>query len=310
MPPFLEKGDRIAMISPSSFIDPELIAKTSDILWDWGYEPVVGPNVGKSEADKYAGTPKERAEDIIWAFTDPSIKAVLCNRGGYGAIHLAELIPDEVFTASPKWLVGFSDITVLHSMSVSAGVMSIHGTMPSLIATESQDQLSIELLRRLLGGEVPSYTWSGGEFLKKGKAEGILVGGNICTFAPLLLSDKDFTKKDDIILFIEDVDETFHNIDRQWHMLKFSGALDRVKGIILGEFTDCTKDLGYESIEKMLWERYLKNLDIPVCSGFPVGHGKTNVPLIEGAPVKLTVKEGCTSLSFGLDADSIEVSLD
>ena len=205
IPPFLEKGDRVAMVSPSSAVDPDYIAKTSDSLWDWGYEPVVGPNVGKTDAEKYAGTPQERADDLIWAYTDPSIKAILCNRGGYGAIHLTDLVPEEVFTASPKWLIGFSDITTLHGMSVSAGVMSIHGTMPSLIATESQDQLSIELLRRLLSGEIPSYTWSGGDFLKEGEAEGTLVGGNICTFVPLLGCSKDFTKKDDIILFIEDV---------------------------------------------------------------------------------------------------------
>ncbi|MBQ6578021.1 MAG: LD-carboxypeptidase [Bacteroidales bacterium] len=310
IPPFLEKGDRIAMISPSSAVDPEYVAKTSDILWDWGYEPVVGPNAGKTDAGKYAGTPRERADDLIWAYTDPSIKAILCNRGGYGTIHLVDMIPEEVIASSPKWLIGFSDITTLHSMSVSSGVMSIHGTMPSLIASGGQDSLSIELLRRLLSGEIPSYIWSGGDFMKEGEAEGTLVGGNICTFAPLLNCSKDFTKKNDIILFIEDVEETFHNIDRQWNMLKLSGTLSRVKGVIVGEFTDCIPDLGYGSIEAMLWERYLKDLDVPVCTGFPAGHDKTNVPLVMGAPVKLSVKKESSSLSFGLEAGGIEVTLD
>jgi len=309
LPPFLEKGDRIALISPSSVADSGYISKMADMLWDWGYEPVVGPNVGKVDAQRYAGTPEERADDIIWAYTDPSIKAILCNRGGYGLIHLVNMIPDEVFSSNPKWMAGFSDITTLHSMSVCAGVMSIHGTMPSLMATGGQDEQSAELLHSILEGNIPSYSFSGGMFKKEGEAEGILVGGNICTFAPLIGSGKDFTSKDNLILFIEDVEETFHNIDRQFNILKLSGVLDRVKGIILGEFTDCIPDLGYFSIEQMLWERYLKDMNIPVCSSFPAGHDKKNVPFIEGAPVKLSVKKDSCTLDFLVDGNHSEVKL-
>ncbi|MBQ9711923.1 MAG: LD-carboxypeptidase [Bacteroidales bacterium] len=309
IPPFLEKGDRIAMISPASVLDDEIIRKAQEIIWDWGYEPVLGPNVGKVDAGKYAGTPSERADDVIWAYTDPSIKAILCNRGGYGLIHLVDMIPPTVFTSSPKWMVGFSDVTTLLSMSASAGVASLHATMPSLFSTGGQDELSASLLRGFLEGKVPSYRFDGGDFLKEGYAEGILLGGNICTFAPLLAAKQYFTPKKDIILFIEDVEETFHNIDRQFFTLKLSGLLDQVKGVIVGDFTDCIPDLGYGSIAQMLWERYLRDMDIPVCCGFPAGHDKRNVPLIEGANVRLSVKEGDCSLSFDVKGEEFWVDL-
>jgi len=130
-PDYLKEGDKVALISPSYFTPMENVEKTADILRGWGLEPVIGPNVGKVVDGKYAGTVAERVSDIRWALSDPDIKAIICNRGGYGTIQLIDQLTLADLKASPKWLVGFSDISTLHGLLTRAGVMSIHGTMSS-----------------------------------------------------------------------------------------------------------------------------------------------------------------------------------
>ena len=148
-PDYLKAGDKVALISPSYFTPMENVEKTADILRSWGLEPVIGPNVGKVVDGKYAGTVAERVSDIRWALNDPSIKAIICNRGGYGTIQLIDQLKLTELKASPKWLVGFSDISTLHGLMTRAGVMSIHGTMSSFLAKGGTDATST-LMRDLL----------------------------------------------------------------------------------------------------------------------------------------------------------------
>ena len=305
-PDYLKAGDRVALISPSYFTPMENVEKTVDVLRSWGLEPVVGPNVGKVVDGKYAGTVAERVSDIRWALSDRSIKAIICNRGGYGTIQLIDQLTLAELKTSPKWLVGFSDISTLHGLLTRAGVMSIHGTMSSFLAKGGTDATST-LMRDLLLGKVPRYEVPAHKQNILGKASGTLVGGNICTFAPNLGSQADATMGKNLILFVEEVEESMHNIDRQMRILQMNGVLDRCRGIILGEFTDCGKEFTYESVEAMLHE-LLKEYNIPVLCGFPGGHGDVNLPLVMGANVTIDVRNDGATLQFNIEGDQQQIN--
>ena len=305
-PDYLKAGDKVALISPSYFTPMENVEKTADVLRSWGLEPVIGPNVGKVVDGKYAGTVAERVSDIRWALRDPDIKAIICNRGGYGTIQLIDQLTLAELKASPKWLVGFSDISTLHGLLTRAGVMSIHGTMSSFLCKGGTDATST-LMRDLLLGKVPRYEVPAHKQNITGQASGTLVGGNICTFAPNLGTQADATKGKNLILFVEEVEESMHNIDRQMRILQMNGVLDRCRGIILGEFTDCGKEFTYESVEAMLHEM-LKDYNIPVLCGFPGGHGEVNLPLVMGANVTIDVRNDGATLQFNIEGDQQQVN--
>jgi len=307
-PDYLKAGDKVALISPSYFTPMENVEKTAAILRGWGLEPVVGPNVGKVTDGKYAGTVAERVSDIRWALNEPSVKAIICNRGGYGTIQLIDQLTLAELKASPKWLVGFSDISTLHGLLNRAGVMSIHGTMSSFLAKGGTDMTST-LMRDLLLGNVPRYELPAHKQNIVGTASGVLVGGNLCTFTPNLGSQADATEGNSLILFIEEVEESMHNIDRQMRILQMNGVLNRCKGIILGEFTDCGSEFTYESVEAMLHDM-LKDYNIPVLCGFPAGHGDVNLPLVMGAPVSIDVRNDGATLQFNIEGNQQQVNTD
>ena len=304
-PDYLSAGDKVALISPSYFTPMENVEKTADVLRSWGLVPVIGPNVGKVVDGRYAGTVAERVSDIRWALSDPSVKAVICNRGGYGSIQLIDQLTLDELKASPKWIVGFSDISTLHGMWSRAGVMSMHATMSSFLASGGTDATST-LMRDLLMGQVPRYELPAHKANIEGKASGVLVGGNLCTFVPNIGSQADATKGQDLILFVEEVEESMHNIDRQMRILQMNGVLDRCRGIILGEFTDCGTEFTYESIEAMLHD-LLAEYQIPVLCGFPGGHGDVNLPLVMGAPVTIDVRNDGATLTFNIDGTQKDV---
>ena len=304
-PPYLKAGDKIALISPSYFTPMENVEKTADVLRSWGFEPVIGPNVGKVVDGRYAGTIAERVSDLRWALNDPEIKAIICNRGGYGTIQLIDQLSLKELAANPKWLVGFSDISTLHGLLTRAGVMSIHGTMSSFLAKGGEDMTST-LMRDLLLGRVPRYELPAHEQNITGRAHGVLVGGNICTFVPNLNTQADATAGRDLILFIEEVEESMHNIDRQFNILRMNGVLSRCKGIILGEFTECGSEFTYGSVEAML-RSYLKEYNIPLLCGFPGGHGDINLPLVMGAPVTIDVRNDGATINFNIDGEKEDV---
>ena len=306
-PKFLKKGDKVALISPAYFTPMENVTKTADLLRSWGLEPVVGPHVGKVAMGKYAGTDAERLSDLRWALHDPEVKAIICNRGGYGTIHLIDSLSLAEWGASPKWLVGFSDITTLLGLLNRAGVMGLHGTMSSLMAKGGTDETTT-LLRDLLMGRVPRYELPAHPANIMGRASGVLVGGNICTLAPNLGTQADATMGSDLILFIEEVEESMHNLDRQLNILKQHGVLDRCKGIVLGEFTGCRLEFTYESVEEMYREYFLP-YGIPVLCGFPGGHGDVNLPLVMGAPVTIDVRNDGATLEFHVEGQQHTVKV-
>ena len=292
MPPFLKPGDRIAVISPSSMPEAETVEAGCKVLREWGYEPVVGSHALASYHG-FAGTIGERTEDLLWALRDTTIRAIMCTRGGDGAVQLLPHIPLREFRQNPKWLIGFSDITALHSASVQAGVMSIHGSMCHAISAQGgTDSVSV-MLRQLLVGQLPDYQVEPHPLNQQGTAEGMLVGGNFSVFCGLAGSPYDFLNRapEGLILFIEDTDEQMTKVDRMLHLLEVRGVLGRLKGIVVGHFTKYKHpENDFDDMYHMLHE-YLQHYDIPVCYGFPVGHKRPNFPLIEGCRVRLTVSD-------------------
>lgn len=305
-PDYLKAGDKVALISPSYFTPMETIEKAADVFHSWGFETVIGPNVDKVLNGKIGGTVEERVSDIRWALMDPSIKAIFCNRGGYGTIQLIDQLPFNEVKTGRKWIIGFSDISTLHGFWNRAGVMSIHGTMGTFLAKGGTDVTST-MMRDLLLGKVPRYEVPAHEQNILGRASGVLVGGNLCTFAPNIGSRADATNGNDLILFVEEIGENMRNIDRQMRMLQLNGVLDRCKGVILGEFTDCGKDFTDENGEVISNEAMLHDLlaeyHIPVLCGFPAGHDDINLPLVMGAPVTIDVRTDGATLQFDIDGE-------
>lgn len=298
-PPYLKVGDRIAVISPSSTPEKKTVEAGCDILRQWGYEPVVG-RYALADYHGFAGTTEMRTADLLWALRDTTIHAIMCTRGGDGAVQLLPHVKAKEFHSNPKWLIGFSDITALHSASVQAGVMSIHGSMCHAISSQGGTDTVSVVLRQLLEGHLPDYRIEPHELNQQGTAEGILVGGNFSVFCGLAGSPYDFLNRanEGLILFIEDTDEGMTKIDRLLHLLEVRGVLGRLKGILVGHFTSYKHpENGFEDMNHMLHE-YLQHYPIPVCYDFPVGHKRPNFPLIEGCRVRMTVDKSGTQLTF------------
>ena len=284
-PSYLKEGDKVALVSPAYWVPQEALEQAAEAIRSWGLQPVIGPHTNSLNVNAYAGTADERAADLLWALEDDTIKAVICSRGGYGAIHLLNRIPQECYLQHPKWFIGHGDITTLLYTIVGAGVMCIHGPMAFQIASSQEPASSIT--RNILFGTLPQYRIPGNTYNQIGYAEGILVGGNLSSYSSIVGTKYHIPPKQDIILFIEEVEESLHSIDRLFYMLRLQLDFERVKGIIFGTFSSIKYDLQYGSVEQMLIA-HLHEYEIPVCCGFPVGSNSC-IPLIEGAPCSLEV---------------------
>ena len=275
----------MALVSPAYWVPQEALEQAAEAIKKWGLQPVIGPHTNSLNVNAYAGTADERAADLLWALEDDAVKAVICSRGGYGAIHLLNRIPQECYLQHPKWFIGHGDITTLLYTIVGAGLMCIHGPMAFQIASCQEPASSIT--RNILFGTLPQYKIPGNPYNRVGCAEGILVGGNLSSFSSIVGTRFHLPPKQDIILFIEEVEESLHSIDRLFYMLRLQLDFERVKGIIFGTFSSIKYDLQYGSVEQMLIA-HLHEYEIPVCCGFPVGSNSC-IPLIEGAPCSLEV---------------------
>ncbi len=304
-PASLKPGDKIAILSMASKPNDVYAKAGMKVLKEWGYTPVLAPNVNAKHGS-FAGTREERAADMLWALRNPEIKAIMSTRGGYGSIQQLQQIPLDTLAKYPKWIIGYSDITSVHSAMVTAGVMSIHAHMCGYLYEQevknlfndnpAPDSCSLAL-RNILAGGVPHYEVAPHKYNHLGKASGVLVGGNLSVFCGMIGSEYDFLKKDNIILFIEDVSENTSSVNRMIQQMKILGILDKVKGIVIGQFTDYPAGADFKKMEDMLAEE-LKGYKIPIAFNFPVGHVDENYPMIEGATVTLNVKKSCVTLTF------------
>lgn len=307
-PPYLKEGDKVALVSPAYWVPQEALQMAAEVIKSWGLQPVIGPHTNNLNVNAYAGTADERAADLLWALEDKSIKAIVCSRGGYGSIHLLNRIPQECYLQNPKWLIGHGDVTILLYAIAGAGAMSIHGPMAFQIAGCQEPATSIT--RNILFGTLPQYRIPGNSYNRIGHAEGVLVGGNLSSYSAIAGTKFQLPPKQDIILFIEEVEESLHSIDRLFYMLSLQLDFERVKGIIFGTFSSIKYDLQYGSVEQMLIA-HLHGYDIPICCGFPVGSNSC-IPLIEGAPCSLDVTADGAVLTYNIKGamEPYEVNMD
>lgn len=296
LPPYLHKGDKVAIVSPSSKIDKLFLKGAKKRLESWGFRVVTGKYAGSSSG-RYAGTVKQRLNDLQRMIDDPEIKAILCSRGGYGAVHLVGALDFTHFSEHPKWLMGFSDITALHNLIQSNGFASLHSLMARHLTVEPEDDPCCLYLKNILAGELPEYSYPKHKLNRQGTARGILRGGNMAVFYGLRGTPYDIPAEG-TILFIEDVSERPHAIERMMYNLKLGGVLEKLSGLIIGQFTEYEED---RSLGKELYGALadlVKEYDYPVCFNFPVGHVTNNLPLINGAEVELNVGKKITELKF------------
>lgn len=296
-PPFLHEGDTVAIVSPSSKIDHTFLRGAQKRLESWGLKVMSGKHAGSSSG-LYAGTLRQRLADFQTAMNNEDIKAILCSRGGYGAVHLIDKLDFTRFREHPKWMMGYSDITALHNLFQKNGFASLHSLMARHLTVESEDDPYSLYLKNILFGNLPDYTCKAHRLNHAGTAQGILRGGNMAVFYGLRGTPYDIPPEGSI-LFVEDVNERPHAIERMMYNLKLGGVLEKLSGLIVGQFTEYEED---HSLGKVLYgalNDLVKEYNYPVCFNFPVGHVTENLPLINGAEVELKVDKKEVKLSFG-----------
>ena len=291
-PPYLKKGAKIGVVACARKVTLAEIQPAVDILKSWGLEVVVGKNVF-NQSNQFSGTDDERAEDLQILLDDTTISAIICARGGYGTLRIIDNIDFEKFEQAPKWVIGYSDVTVLHSHIHNLGIETIHAKM---LLNINKNAESLETLRKSLFGEKLNYEIESYPLNKMGHAEGKLVGGNLSLLYALTGSISDINTRGKI-LFIEDIDEYLYHIDRMMLSLKRSGKLDHLSGLIVGGMTDMkdnTIPFG-KTAEEIILDA-VNEYDYPVCFNFPAGHVDRNLALYLGRQVTLNVGSTTTLL--------------
>lgn len=296
IPSYLKKGDKVAIICPAGFIKADL-TPAYHILKSWGLEPIVYPSV-TAQNNYFAGSDTLRAKDFQHALDDPNIKAIIAGRGGYGCVRIIDQINFDTFVKKPKWIVGFSDLTViLNHIQHNFNIPTIHGQMVKSFL--SATPASLQSLHDILFGLESSIHYTSTHSLnREGHAKGILIGGNLAILQSILASPSD-PQYDNKILFIEDVGESYYNIDRMLWTLKRANKLSNLKGLIVGSFTelkDSIPSYGH-TVEEIIYEK-VKELDFPIAFECPAGHIENNHALIIGHEMELTVQQTQIKINF------------
>ena len=295
-PPFLQPGDKVALVSPAGAIEENYIRDAVEILREWGLNPVPGPHVCEKQG-YFAGSDEQRMEDMQWALDDEDIRAIFCTRGGYGSMRIVEQLDYSVFQGSPKWLVGFSDITVFHSKLNTLGIESLHAPMPKSFKKSSPE--AMQRLKEFLFGEISPYRIPPHPFNKEGLIRAELTGGNL-TLLHCLRSTTLECKRQSPVLFIEDVGENLYAVDRMLQSLKLSEKFERLQGLIVGHFSEM-KGLHFGKTPDEIIRDLLEEYSYPVCFGFPAGHEEQNFPLIMGATIEMEINAQGTTILFAND---------
>lgn len=293
--PLLQAGDLIAIVAPAKAIEQEHVTFAKAFLEEKGFKVRVSENC-LGQHNYFSGTDEERAVDFQQVLDDPEVKAILCARGGYGCVRILDRVQWASFIRNPKWIIGFSDVTVFHQRIQRFGIESIHGTMPLNFSTNTEDALNSLLAS--FTKESYDLKASVHPFNKTGSAHGTLVGGNLAIISSLIGTD-DQIDYSDSILFIEDVGEHLYQVDRMLYQLRKAGVFDKIKGLVVGGMTDL-RDTAHPfglSLEALVLE-HLKYSSIPVCFHFPAGHLEDNRALRFGAQVDFEVTNQEVTLQF------------
>ncbi|MEY3541348.1 MAG: hypothetical protein RLZZ204_160 [Bacteroidota bacterium] len=297
-PPFLHPGDKIAIVCPAGYMPSQKALACIKTLKKWGYSVVKGKTLGGNSKNYFSGTPEERLADFQHHINDPSVKAILCGRGGYGTTHLLDKIDWKQFKKNPKWIIGFSDITILHTyLQHELKITSIHGPMANAFNDDDGINRYTLSLKDTFEGKPVQYNCLPHKLNRTGKSKAPIVGGNLSLLAHSIGTNAEL-ESDGKILFIEDIGEQLYNVERMLLQLKRAGKLKKLKGLIVGGFSqkkDTERPFGkelYQIINDITLE-----YKYPVCYGFPISHDKENVAIAIGSIYKLEITEDLVSLS-------------
>ncbi len=302
IPPYLKPGDTIGITCPSGFMTEKEIEPAVEQIKTWGFQILQGNTVGKRDFT-FGGTDEERRKDFQDMINNPDVKAILCARGGYGVIRIIDQLDFSSFKKNPKWVIGFSDITVFHShLHTTMGVATIHSKMCNSFPDDwtKAEPIQIETilsLKKALQGEKLQYKVDADGKNRMGISEGLLIGGNLKMLETMAATLSDISTNDKI-LFVEDVGEALYNIDRMFFNLKRSGKLNKLKGLLVGGFTNIKTETPGDEFGRTIYDIVLekvKEFDYPVCFNFPVGHQRDNFALKCGVKHRLSI-DGTNSL--------------
>lgn len=293
IPEFIQKGGRIRIIAPSGKVSKEKVLPGIELLQDVGYEVIVGRHVFDRHF-QYAGTDQQRASDFQEAMNDTRTKAIICARGGYGSVRIVDKLDFSPLLKSPKWLAGFSDITVFHAVLNKLGLASIHGAMPAFFLENKKPSKSFYSLIATLASGISGAEVAPHPLNCKGAASGELIGGNLSLIYSLQGTPWQLNMKGKILL-IEDLSEYLYHIDRMMQNLRLSGQLSNLAGLVVGGFTDMQDNespfgkSAYEIIRDAV-----NGYRFPVCFDFPSGHLPKNLSLMLGANYHMEVGDTCS----------------
>jgi len=294
-PEFLQKGDTIGILATARKIDLVNLQPAIKLLESWGLNVVIGKTIGK-EDHQLAGADWQRATDFQEMLDNPKIKAIWAAKGGYGTVRIIDRIDFTNFKKKPKWIVGFSDVTVLHSHINNMGIETLHAMMA--VSAKTASPQAIETFKKSLFGEKLEYHIPPSAFNKKGKATGEIVGGNLSVLYSILGSKSEVDYKGKI-LFIEDLDEYLYHIDRMMMNLKRNGYFDGLKGLVIGGMTEMNdNDIPWGKDALEIIQDVLKDYKFPIIYNFPAGHIKDNRALILGKTVTIEATDKEASVKF------------
>jgi len=294
----LSSDDLVGIVSPAGKIASSSLKLASHYLEDTGFRCLLGKHAA-GQWHQMAGTDQQRADDFNAMLRNPEVKAIWCSRGGYGAIRLVDMIDFSLLEKQPKWIIGFSDITVLHSvLATKLKMKSVHGPMPKNLDTGNYDSSGVDTLWQMLQGDEVAYQLQPHPLNVIGEGRGKLTGGNLTLLNSLVGTPYDF-EPEGKILFIEEVGEYLYHIDRMLRGLKLAGKLRGLAGLVVGQMTDIQDNktpFGASSYE--IISQVVESYDFPVIFNFPAGHSVPNQPLMLGATVHLSVKKDMVTLNY------------
>jgi len=290
IPPYLKKGDTVGITCPAGYMTKEKAQACITTLQQWGFTVMVGKTLGSGSENYFSGTDEERLTELQAMLDSDDIQAILCGRGGYGVSRIIDKLDFSRFKKKPKWIIGYSDITVLHChINRKLKIASLHSPMAAAFNDVAANDEFIQSLKQALTGKKTKYQSAVYSFNNTGTATAELVGGNLALLVNMIGTPSEIDTKNKI-LFIEDIGEYIYSTDRMMYQLKRSGKLDQLSGLIVGSFTD-TKDTE-RSFGKTVYQAIYditKSYPYPVCFNFPVGHARENYALKIGAYYQLTV---------------------
>jgi muramoyltetrapeptide carboxypeptidase len=297
-PAYLKPGDTIAIVCPAGYLPAAKAKACINTLKKWGYKVAKGKTLGGKSKNYFSGSFEERLADLQNQIDDPTVNAILCGRGGYGTTHLLDHIDWKKFKKNPKWIIGFSDITILHSyLHTELGIASIHGPMANAFNEDNGINRYTLSLKDTIEGKPVHYIAKPHAQNALGKSTAPMVGGNLSLLAHAVGTNADIETRGKI-LFIEDIGEQLYNVERMLLQLKRAGKLSKLKGLVVGGFTsnkDTDRPFG-KKIEQVIHD-VVSEFKFPICFGFPISHEKENVAIVVGATYQLEVTEHGATLS-------------